>query len=248
MGQVERRDRIPTRPFDEDTLEPFALCKSDLAMAYVAESVVRSEMTPDSVVVAGLPSSGATLLSLLVQSAGLQVVQIHGYSDAFWRLVVYRDPRDCICSLARRCYENESQDESLRLAYSEILVKYLDAVTKYQGDSHVCLIQYEEFLPDNIDKLIKVVAEYLGMCLTAEFEKYLTWEYSLTRMKARAGRLESFSYWNRHHVHGKHITNDGRPGAWRRLFSPDTCQFVRDGLAEFLIVFGYEENCDWVDS
>jgi len=204
------------------------------------------------VVVAGMECTGSTFVYQVLMEIGLSPKKRHNYvPGASISIVTYRDPRDVICSYARRPLRELSETEGLEAgliaSHRKLFHEFRrhEDLRRYREDGSL-LIRYEEYFNGREGDIINLLAEYLSIPIDRWFKEYLLKEFSIEKNKQRARQFATFSEYDRRlHIHGNHISNNGRSGVWRNLFTPRVRDIVKKDLGEFLVEFDYEENLDW---
>lgn len=203
--------------------------------------------------IAGMECTGSTLVYQIARAIGARPKKIHSYVyTPLPILVTYRDPRDIICSYARRqfreIYETEGSQTALMKSHHRLFIerRRQDDLYKYRDRSHALLLRYESYFNGREAALADAVAAYLGIDLDSQTRDRILSEYSLECNRARASQFSAFRLYDRvTHIHGYHISNDGQPGAWRVLFTPTITRMVKRDIGQLIIDFGYERDDDW---
>jgi len=208
---------------------------------------------PDMVGVAGLPSSGNTPLALYIRAMGSAVWPAHNFMRvaecAQQRFVIFRDPRDVVCSHARRLFREKFADgeidTALMSAYRILFVEGrlhedMQRFLEEKEGGPITFIRFEDYFFGNEAALVDKVAQSLGLELHGWFKEYILWEFSLERNRQRMTALQGgFGRFDTEtHIHGDHITS-GKVGAWRELLTPRVAEEMRHTLEEYMDTFGY---------
>ena len=205
------------------------------------------------VCVAGMECTGSTFVYQIMRGMGFRVQKTHAYTPG-WRLklVTYRDPRDVICSHARRQFAEQTERDGLEAgllsSHARLFREWRrhEDVLRYFEEKKAVLIRYESFFDGKEAVLADKLASLLAIRLTGARRDELCRTFSIEANQARAEGLQSFDEYNPEtQVHGHHISSGGRVGVWREIFTPRVREAVKQDLAAFLVRFGYEHGTDW---
>ncbi len=200
------------------------------------------------VIVGGMESTGSTFVYQVLKALGRKPLKVHGYYARYGikKIVTYRDPRDVICSYARRQLRKEIEqlglEEGLLKAHSILFRKLrrdLD-LYRYLDDSSAILIRYETYFGKHEEVLIDQLSLALGLPITLDEAKAIHDEFSLEKNKARSESLQDFSSYNSSLIHGGHISSGGKTAEWKELFTPRVKEIVEKDLETFLKDFHYD--------
>ena len=203
---------------------------------------------------AGMEASGSTLayqllagvVALANESAprGVIVAKHHksapGDRDPACAALTYRDPRDVVCSHARRrgvpgrsascarcsAAELEPRARGVAARMFPYQAKRLDAFR----DAGALLLRYEDFA-DCPAALAALFASWLGVeaDLPLGFAETLAARSSLEANGALAARLRVFGKVDAaSQIHGHHISADGATGSWRTCLTDAALRHVED--------------------
>lgn len=213
--------------------------------------------TPGRVIVAGWEASGSTLVFQVAKLLGLDVYKTHGK----WKherldrvLFTIRDPRDVLCSHAQRVYSEQwatgNYEEALRKSLDDFLSnRYVEDLFDSLKQPNVLIIRYETFFCQREEVLIRLLADQFIIPLHEERLVEILAETSIEANVERAEKFNGFSeYEEETLIHGSHITNRGRPGAWKRWFTPAVANVFVQKLGEVLVQLGYEHDTDWASN
>lgn len=212
-----------------------------LASDYPLSKVVQGDKERE-VIIGALPGSAGTLMLQWLGALGFAPVSTHGHIGmrGDFRISMHRDPRDSICSLARRKFYNEyteDRENGLLLACDDFIAnRWVDDAVRNQLTAHL-VIRFEDYFYDFTDELLDDLLYKLDLVVPDWFFGYLLWEFSLERNRLRASRLKDFGEvdWLTR-IHGRHITS-GQIGVWGELFTPRVTEKVKELEIERL---GYE--------
>ena len=201
------------------------------------------------VFVAGLPSSGSTFVYQIMRELGYKPVKIHHYTkEKGCKIVTYRDPRDMICSTAKRQtkknYPNLKGIDRYNQAYTSLFIEKpncQEILDSYSEREDALLIKYEDFFGGNELQMIKNILLFLK---DKEKESVLINainKYSISNNLKRAKKLGKFEVYDKKtHLHGNHISNKGKSGYWKEELPEETLFLVNNRLKDFMKRYGYE--------
>ncbi|RLB81530.1 MAG: hypothetical protein DRH24_09015 [Deltaproteobacteria bacterium] len=204
------------------------------------------------VFVAGMEGTGSTFVYQIVRGIGVKPKKIHHYvQSSLPKVVTYRDPRDVICSYARRQLNHITDAEGLEYAllqsYNELFRKKKrhEDLYRYREDPNALLIKYEEYFLGNERDLISKLGDYFYISLDDQLINLLIDEYSLEKNISRSKDLNFDEIDEDSLIHGKHISNKGRIGGWEDILPNSLIILIKKELNDFLVDFGYVENSNW---
>jgi hypothetical protein len=210
---------------------------------------------PHSILVIGWPASGSTFMYQVALELGLKVRRKkHGARSPDtedFALFAFRDPRDVLCSHARRMngplWDSDGPEVAIRESLRRFLKKgYREAIYQSAAMKNVFLVRYELYCQGNEALFVRFLADNFMCPLTPErLEEIL----HSTSIRANMERSRQFSSFDQHdektQIHGQHISNRGRSGAWRAHFTPGVESSVKEHLGQLLIDLGYERDLGW---
>lgn len=167
---------------------------------------------------------------------------------------VYRDPRDVICSYAKRLYpdliETEGLEAALIKAHTVLFVnlKRQNLIKTFlkAKEKQVCVIKYENYFGGDEGLLVDTIAERMKISLARRKRRELLQNFSIQKNKERADQLKIFDNFDREtHIHGNHISSNGKTGIWKSMFTEKVKQIVKENLGQLLIELKYEKDLDW---
>ncbi len=207
---------------------------------------------PLQVVVAGMECSGSTFVYQVLMGIGVSPLKIHHYTcEPSIPIVTYRDPRDIICSYARRQLLEITQSEGLEAGLIASHKKLFNEFKRHEvlrryRDDGCLLICYEEYFNGCECDIIDVLSKHLHISVDQSLKQHLLKECSIQKNMERSCSFADFSEYDpRTHIHGNHISNKGISGVWKELFTETVREIIKKDLSEFLIEFGYENDSDW---
>ena len=210
---------------------------------------------PRGIFVAGWPASGSTFMYQVAIELGLNVHEKrHGSrtrESADFTLFAFRDPRDVLCSHARRMnrdlWESEGRQKAILASLKRFLRKrYRESIYESAAMKNVFLARYELFCQGNEGLLIDILADNYLIPLSYERRSEIIQHTSLEKNIQRSRNLESFRERDeKTQIHGNHISNRGRGGAWREHFTPALVDTVKEELGDLIINLGYEQDMNW---
>ncbi len=214
-----------------------------------------SKIFKKPIYVLGLPASGSTFtFQLLNEMFPGRVIKTHKFipkSNCF-KFVNYRDPRDIILSTAKRRYQDLGELAGIEASIIQSHInlfrenKYHNNLKKYKNDKKAYLIKYEDYFNGNEKKLIEFIAQKLNKNIKENKINYILDKYSLRSNLKRAKKLKTFNnYDNKSQIHGNHISNMGKSGEWKKVFSTKVINIIKKDIGKFIIDFGYEKNDNW---
>jgi hypothetical protein len=209
---------------------------------------------PERVIITGWEASGSTFVFQLAKLLGLDVLHTHGKWEALRMdrvIFTIRDPRDVICSHARRHYSEGWKagryEEALLKSLDEFLAShYVEDLFKSLMQPNVIIIRYETFFGCHEEVLLRMLADQFIIPLDDRKVMSFLEETSLEANQKRSERFCGFQKYDEEtRIHGLHITNKGRPGAWKRWFTPAVDEAVKQKLGNVLVHLGYEKDTNW---
>jgi len=210
---------------------------------------------PRNIFIAGWPASGSTFMFQVAVELGLQVhKKKHGSrspESADFTLFAFRDPRDVLCSHARRMHrdvwENMGAEAAIMKSLRRFLRKrYREAIYESAAMKNVFLVRYERFFPGNEGLLVDFIADNFLIPVTRERRAEILANTSLDANLQRSRSFESFrEHDEQTQIHGNHISNRGRSGAWSEHFTPGVEASVKEHLGQLIMDLGYEEDLGW---
>ena len=205
------------------------------------------------IVICGWVSSGSTFVYQVVRSLGFNPVSIHGTPNFYSpkALFTFRDPRDITLSWAKRHFASiyaENPQEAISRAIDFIVeTGYDQDYMKARHSPNMTFIRYEDFFGGRESKLVKFIADQLGCPVTDSEAEEIHQTNSLDRNKERASKVRDFTTWDEDSlIHGNHVSNEGKVGGWRDVFSVETAMLFEKKIGHCLRVLKYEENGEWV--
>jgi hypothetical protein len=215
--------------------------------------------SPQQYHIAGMECTGSTLVWQFVTAVtGRRAKKIHHYvkrgNGVFF--VSYRDPRDIMCSFAKRQLKGHvkkyGMEEALLKAFHIMFEKFnrhRDLI-EFQSDSKqggkIYLIKYEDYFCGNEHKLLNLLLNKMGKTMDEKKKADLVKKYSIEENKKRSAKFSGFGQYDKKtFIHGNHISADGKVGVWREVFTDKVRKLVKERLGQFLIDFGYEKDLNW---
>ena len=111
---------------------------------------------------------------------------------------------------------------------------------------NVFMVRYELFCQGNEALFVRFLADNFMIPLTPE---RLGDILQITSIQTNIERSRQFSTFDQHdektQIHGQHISNRGRSGAWRAHFTQGVEASVKEHLGQLLIDLGYERDLGW---
>jgi len=210
---------------------------------------------PRGIIIVGWPASGSTFMYQVAMELGLNVhKKKHGKrkpGSLDFTLFAFRDPRDVLCSHARRMnketWDNEGPHAAIMKSLERFLKKrYPDALYESAAMQNVFMVRYEHYCQGNEGLLVDFLADNFLVPLTPERRDEVLQKTSLTSNIKRAQQFDTFSQHDeKTQIHGNHVSNEGRSGAWRETFTADTEVVVKEQLGSLIIDLGYEKDLNW---
>lgn len=218
--------------------------------------VLTTQQDLEHVMVMGIPGSGSTLVTNLLQELRNyrirrydykhNIGKTHGYTPQLKGVGIctYRDFRDGFLSVARR-RQGDTLQEKCQSAWDAYVHKGFFNIEDAPDDDRVTMMRYEDYLPHDVYGLMKNILEPVVKIqpLGRGVRQKLATKYDVDKIKTN---VEPFGF--RRFGIG-HVTHNGLPGAWRELLP----QLEKDLLAKLveltiplLITFGYEKDDSWV--
>lgn len=217
-----------------------------------------AKKNPTKCCIAGMESTGSTYVWQLVTAvSGRKARKIHHYVRGNCMFFVsYRDPRDIICSYARRLLrgkiKKEGMEEALIKAHQILFHEFRrqDDLGEYTSDTKlkkkVFLIKYEDYFGGNEHELLDFIIKKIGGNFSDKRKEKILNKFSIENNKKISNKFPGFGKWdNRTLIHGNHISADGKIGVWKSLFTEKVCKLIKKDLGQFLIDYGYEEDLNW---
>jgi hypothetical protein len=136
--------------------------------------------------VGGMECTGSTFVYQLIHEMGLSVFKVHTYVPGrFEKVVTYRDPRDVICSYARRQLRSLTESRGIEQGLIESHVKlfrqykrHVD-LKRYAQDPWTLLLRYEDYFIGRERALLDALVAYLRVSVPENVRRRLLEEYSL---------------------------------------------------------------------
>ena len=210
---------------------------------------------PHSILVIGWPASGSTFMYQVALELGLKVQRKkHGMRRAEsedFALFAYRDPRDVLCSDAwrrnRPLWDSDGPESAIRVSLKRFLRKgYREAVYQSAAMKNVCMVRYELFCQGNEALFVRFLADNFMIPLTPERLEDILQNTSIQTNIERSRQFNTFEHHDeKTQIHGQHISNRGRSGAWRVHFTSAVEAMVKEHLGQLLIDLGYERDLGW---
>ena len=208
--------------------------------------------SPFTVIVGGPEGTGGTFVAQAAASMGLGVHKTHDYmNQSCPKLVSYRDPRDMICSHARRRFADMPMKHALLASFQLLYRTHRrdEDVDKYAGDRQALMIRYEDYFLGHEAQMVLDIADFLCADIAPETAAAIAEKFSMEKNRARAAKLSPEGKYtiekDKWMIHGGHISNNGIIGGWREVFTPLLCNLVKHRLGDFLVVWKYEKDLDW---
>jgi hypothetical protein len=220
---------------------------------YLFRQKVLPRYDPEEIIITGWPASGSTFLFQVAKQLGLNVKKTHGKrtKNINFTIFTFRDPRDVICSQARRIFKKVWEDkgpETALLKATELFIdeKYGKALYDSARMPNIFLIRYEDYFRGNEHVLIDTIANNFLVLLSQEKKAQILKETSIQSNIKNSQALDGFeSYDKESFIHGNHISNKGQPGAWKKHFTSVITKKVKCNMGQLLIDLGYEINYNW---
>jgi len=210
---------------------------------------------PRGIIIAGWPASGSTFMYQVAVELGLDVhKKKHGKrkrGTVDFTLFAFRDPRDVLCSHARRMNRETWDSDGPHAAIMKSLERFLrkrypEAIYESAAMKNVFLVRYERYCQGNEGLLVDFLADNFLIPLTAGRREDILQKTSLDTNIKRSQQFDTFSQHDENtQIHGNHVSNKGRSGAWREVFTPDTGARVKESLGTLMIDLGYEKDFNW---
>lgn len=199
--------------------------------------------------VGGMECTGSTFVWQLVNHLyPFKVQKIHHY-DVSYNLVIvtYRDPRDVICSYAKRQLKGIDNptllDERLFDAIKILFLqnkRHID-VYRYLESRNTILIKYEEFIAHRQYELLKLIEICCKRNLDHNQRVKVLEEFSLSKNKERSAERKSFNVYDpKDQIHGNHISSNGAVGVWKNILKDEHLSIIYKELGSFFDDFNYE--------
>jgi len=206
-----------------------------------------------SLIITGWPASGSTFIYQAARMLNIDVHKSHGKRKKTmnFTLFTFRDPRDIICSQAKRIFKmkwDQNDAETALLNALDLFVNEKFELALFQSArmKNVFLIRYEDYFLGNEHLLVDFIADNFLITLTEQKRNEILQGASIDANIELSKKLENFYAYDRDsHIHGNHITNKGLPGAWKKNFTPLVTKRVKENIGKLLIDLGYETNYDW---
>jgi hypothetical protein len=209
---------------------------------------------PRHIIVAGWEASGSTFVSQVAKLLGLNVQKIHGkWEQERLEFVIFtiRDPRDVICSHARRFYSEQWEagkykEALLKSLEDFIAARYIEDLFNSLAQPNVIIMRYETFIGHSEATLVRMLSDQFMISLDEQKLATILAETSIEANQKRAEKLAGFEEYDIESlIHGLHITNQGRFGAWKEWFTPAVDNAVKEKLGDALVQLGYENDTNW---
>jgi hypothetical protein len=210
---------------------------------------------PRRIIVTGWPASGSTFLYQVAKHLGLEVKKSHGRRKKTidFTLFTFRDPRDIICSQARRVFASVWDGEGPEAALLKALDLFIDdgnprALYDSVTMQNVFFIRYEDYFLGNEHLLVNLIADNFLIPVDEHRKQTILNSTSIQANIERAQKYNSFDeYDDQTKVHGGHVSNMGQSGAWKVFFTPLVRRRAREALGPLLVDLGYEEDLNSAD-
>ena len=206
----------------------------------------------NDVVVSGWEASGSTFIYQACKLLGVPVRKSHKLPRARfgYTLFAFRNPRDIVTSNARRMQAElwESDPESALLLECQRFAEreYPEEILQAKGRANVHLIRYELFFNGNEKSLISLIADQFSLRINCREIDRIYDSISLDANQARASSLKSFDKWDKDwQIHGNHITNRGKSGAWQEHFTEKVKEYFRQNFGDLLVDLHYTSDQEW---
>lgn len=206
------------------------------------------------ILIGGWPASGSSFMYQVAKSLGLKVRKRHGgrpwYSSDF-TIFAFRDPRDVLCSHARRknkpIWDSDGPEAALNKSLDRFIQKrYMEALVKSASMANVLLVRYESFFLGREELFVQLLADRFFIPLSEEKKQEILRNSSLEKNLERARRFKNFEESDPNFcIHGDHISTMGRGGAWRRYFTLSFEERMKRVFGSLLIDLGYEKDGSW---
>lgn len=224
----------------------------------LGREIIRTDHSPPLVALGAIPGCGATLIWNYLRGFGYlksEIGNTHGTFDTrpFYRLLLYRDLRDALCSTVARIYyelwsKGKKEEALLTCLTGQSYQNWIGALHYNLSLDDVTRIRFEDYYFGNEGALIDFLAARLHLNVSPKYKEYLLWEFSLERNKQRADWAFQRGGWGEVHrpteIHGGHISS-GKHETWKETFTPQVTEVVKQAIGDLLIELGYERNMDW---
>ena len=210
---------------------------------------------PRGIFIAGWPASGSTFMYQVAVELGLNVHRKkHGMrprESLDFTLFAFRDPRDVLCSHARRMnreiWDREGPHAAIMQSLQRFVKKrYPQAIHESAAMQNVFLMRYEHYCQGNEGLLVDFLADNFLVPLSSARRSEILQATSIEANTRRAQQFDSFKQHDEEsQIHGNHISNRGRSGAWKESFTAQTVERVKAELGELLVGLGYEPDLNW---
>jgi len=163
----------------------------------------------------------------------------------------YRDPRDVLCSYAKRLFRQMELESGINKSFETLFVRFKrqEMIKNYLAcsrNSQLTIIKYEDYFKGNEEKLVKFISEKMKLAISNVQMGEILNKFSIENNKKRASKFESFGQWDKNtHIHGNHISSGGEIGVWKKDFTEANKLIVREGLGDLLVTLGYEKDLNW---
>ena len=210
---------------------------------------------PRGIFIAGWPASGSTFMYQVAVELGLNVHRKkHGgrpRESADFTVFAFRDPRDVLCSHARRkhrdTWHSDGPHEAIMKSLQQFLRKrYREVIYESAAMQNVFMARYELFCQGNEGFFVDMLADNFLVPLTPDQRSAILKNTSIETNVKRAQQFASFRQHDKEtQIHGNHVSNKGRSGAWKEVFVPATVDRVKEELGGLIIDLGYETDLNW---
>jgi len=210
---------------------------------------------PRGIFIAGWPASGSTFMYQVALELGLNVhKKRHGTrprGSVDFTLFAFRDPRDVLCSHAKRMnrvtWDGEDPHPAIMKSLQRFLKKrYREAIYESMLMQNVFLMRYEHYCQGNEGLLVDFLADNFLIPLTETRRSEILQNTSMEVNLKRSRQFDAFSQHDeKTQIHGNHISNRGRSGVWREAFTASTVDNVKEALGSLLVDLGYEQDLNW---
>jgi hypothetical protein len=210
---------------------------------------------PRGIFIAGWPGSGSTFMYQVAMELGLNVHRKkHGTrprESMDFTVFAYRDPRDVLCSHARRKHRDTWDSDGPHAAIMKSLAQFLrkryhEIIYESALKPNVFMVRYESFCQGNEGRFVDFLADNFLIPLSRERRSEILQRTSIESNIMRAQQFDSFrQHDEKTQIHGDHVSNKGRSGAWMQAFTPATVDRVKQELGTLLTDLGYEQDLNW---
>ena len=123
---------------------------------------------------------------------------------------------------------------------------YPEAIYESAAMKNVFMVRYELFCQGNEGLFLDFLADNFLVPLSAERRGEILQKTSLDTNIKRAKQFETFGQHDeKTQIHGNHVSNKGRSGAWCEAFTAETSARVKESLGVLIMDLGYEQDLNW---